>query len=109
MAFLARIECRSAVERLVREGKLNAATRRRVLAKLDTLLAAFDIVAFSADVETDALALLGSHPLRSLDALQLSCARRLKGDGDGVVELACCDRKLAEAAAADGFSLIVRL
>jgi predicted nucleic acid-binding protein len=111
VAFLTRVECRSAVERLAREGALNAAARRGSLTKIDKLLAAFDIVAFSADVETHALALLGRYPLRSLDALQLSCALTVspRSDTDPRGDLVCCDRKLAEAAVAEGFSLVVKL
>lgn len=111
IGFLAHVECRSAVERLARDGTLNAVARRRALAKIDKLLSAFDIVAFSADVEADALGLLGRHPLRSLDALQLGCALRLspRGNREAPPELVCCDRKLAEAAAAEGLSLVVKL
>ena len=111
VAFLVRVECRSAVERLAREGALNDVARRRSLAKIDKLLAAFDIVAFSADVETHALTLLGRYPLRSLDALQLGCALSLcpRGDGAPRGELVCCDRKLAEAAVGQGFSLVVQV
>ncbi len=111
VAFLARVECRSAVERLAREGALNTAERRRSLAKIDKLLAAFDIVAFSADVESDALALLGRYSLRSLDALQLSCALSLspRKDTDPRADFVCCDQKLADSAIAEGFSLIVKL
>ena len=111
VAFLARVEFRSAVERLAREGTLNAAARRRAFTKIDKLLAAFDIVAFSADVETHALALLGRYSLRTLDALQLSCAliRDPRSDTAPRADLVCCDRKLAEAAVAEGFSLVVKL
>lgn len=111
VAFLARVECRSAVERLAREGALNPAARRRSLTKIDRLLAAFDIVAFSADVETHVLALLGRHALRSLDALQLACALSLcpRSDSNPRGDLVCCDRKLAEAAVTEGFSLAVTL
>jgi predicted nucleic acid-binding protein len=110
-SFLARVECRSAVERLAREGALNAAARRRSFAKIDKLLAAFDIVAFSADVEIHALAVLGRYPLRSLDALQLSCALSVCPPSDTAPRggLVCCDRQLAEAAVAEGFSLVVQL
>lgn len=111
VAFLARVECRSAVERLVREGALNAAARRGALAKIDKLVAAFDIVAFSGDVEAQALALLGRYPLRALDALQLSCALSLspRSDTDPRADLVCCDRKLAAAAVAEGLSLVITL
>ena len=109
VAFLARVECRSAIERVARAGALNAAARRRSLAKVDKLIAAFDIVAFSSEVETRALALLGRHPLRSLDALQLGCAQGLssQGEPDTLPDLVCCDRRFAEAAAAEGFALVV--
>ena len=110
IAFLTRVECRSAIERLAREGGLNPAARRRSLTKIDTLIAAFDIVTFSPEVEAHALALLGRHSLRSLDALQLGCAQglALRGDTDALPEFACCDRRLAAAAAAAGFSLVIR-
>ena len=72
--------------------------------KIDKLLAAFDIVAFSGDVETHALALLGRYPLRSLDALQLGFALSLSphSDTDLRADLVCCDRRLAEAAVERG-------
>jgi predicted nucleic acid-binding protein len=111
VAFLARIECRSAIERLVRERALHPATRRRSLTKIDTLIAAFDVVAFSADVEAHALALLHRHALRSLDALQLGCAQSLaaRGETDAMPELVCCDRRLGEAAAAEGYPMMIEL
>ena len=109
IAFLTRVECRSAIERLAREGTLNAASRRRSLTNIDKLVAAFDIVAFSPEVEAHALALLGRHSLRSLDALQLGCAWGLspRGANDSLPELVCCDRRLAEAAGAEGFELVI--
>jgi predicted nucleic acid-binding protein len=90
---------------------LNAVARGRCLTKIDKLLSAFDTVAFSPDIERHALALLGRHPLRSLDALQLGCALSLGpwGDTEPVPELVCCDRRLAKAGAAERFSLIVEL
>jgi predicted nucleic acid-binding protein len=111
VAFLARVECRSAVERLAREGALNAAARRRSLTRIDKLLAAFDIVGFSADVETHAVGLLGRSPLRSLDALQLGCALSLcpRNDSNHRGDLVCCDRRLTDAAVAEGFALVVPL
>ena len=74
------------------------------------LLAAFDIVAFSGDVEAHAIGILERHPLRSLDALQLGCALTVRppagGQGAGLV---CCDRKLATAAVAEGCSLVIEV
>jgi len=109
IAFLARVECRSAIERLSREGILDTRARRRSLTRIDKLLAAFDIVAFSANVEARALRLLGRHPLRALDALQLGAAQGLAPEGasDALPEFVCCDRRLAEVAAAEGFSLLI--
>jgi predicted nucleic acid-binding protein len=106
---VARVECRSAIERLAREGILDTRARRRSLTNIDKLVAAFDIVTFSAEVEARALALLGRHPLRALDALQLGCAQGLapRRATDTLPEFVCCDRRLAEAAAAEGFSLVI--
>jgi predicted nucleic acid-binding protein len=109
IAVLARGECHSAIERLAREGALTPAIRRRSLRKIDRLIAAFDIVTFSPEVEAHALACLGRYALRSLDAPQRGCARglALDGDFDKLPEFVCCDRRLAAAAVAAGFSLVI--
>ena len=57
------------------------------MARVDRLFAGFGLVAFSADVEREALALLSRHPLRSLDALQLACALTLGPGGVDTVQL----------------------
>jgi hypothetical protein len=51
--------------------------------RIDRLFVGFDLVAFSPEGERAALALLGRHPLRSLDALQLACALTLGPGGSG--------------------------
>jgi predicted nucleic acid-binding protein len=109
VAFLARVECRAAIERLVRAGTLKSTARRRALTQVDKLVAGFDVVAFSAEVEAYALELVHRYALRSLDALQLGCARTLSaGAGANMVpELLCCDRRLADAAASEGYPLLI--
>lgn len=107
-AFVSRVECRSAIERLARDGALDSAARRRCVTRAERLFAAFDLVTFSADVEREALALLGRHPLRSLDALQLACALALSHGGGDTVQLVCCDRRLAAAGIAERLSLAIQ-
>jgi predicted nucleic acid-binding protein len=108
VAFIARIECRSAIERLAREGALTVGARTRAIRSLESLLAGFDQVAFSGAVEERSLGLLARHGLRSLDALQLACALALRtSPRSESVELVCCDRRLARAASAEGMSLAI--
>lgn len=109
VAFLARVECRSAIERLARAGILSATAGRRALAAIDDVLSRCDIVAFSTEVETEAVVLLARHPLRALDALQLACARRLARVPEELPTLVCCDRRLAAAAAHERYPLAVTL
>lgn len=104
-AFLARIECRSALARLAREGAVTSAALDRAGDKVDKLLAGFDLVVFSPAVERHALMLLSRHGLRTLDAIQLACALVVAGAGSGPPEFVCCDRRLARAAAAEGCRL----
>jgi uncharacterized protein len=107
-AFVSRVECRSAIERLAREGGLDPPSRRRCVARVDRLFAGFDLVAFSAHVEREALALLRRHPLRSLDALQLACALTLGPGGVDTVQLVCCDQRLAAAGVAERLTLAIQ-
>jgi len=107
VGFSARIECRSGVERLFREGLLPAVDRARAVADLDALLDRFDVVAFSNSVENRALELLGRHELRALDAMQLACALALRGGRTArLVAFVSCDRRLGRAAAAEGLDLV---
>jgi len=110
VAFLARVESRSAVERLAREGALSPVARRRSLSRLDRVLSAFDVVSFSSAVEQRAIESLARHPIRSLDALQLACALELVQMGSAeAIAVVCCDRRLGEAARAEGFRLSIAL
>ena len=49
------------------------------------------------------------QPPFSDPSLQLGCAQGLapQGDTDALPEFVCCDRRLAEAAAAEGFALVI--
>ena len=108
VAFLARIECRSGLARLVRDGVLTDAERDRASRALDALLARFDVVAFSSTVEQHALDLLVRHGLRALDAMQLGCALALRAGRHTLrVSLACCDRRLARAARGEQLDLLI--
>jgi predicted nucleic acid-binding protein len=109
VAFVARVECRSAIERLARDGALAAGARSRAIRSLDALLAGFDRVTFSAYVEEIAVELLARRGLRSLDALQLACALALGAAGSKErPALVCCDLRLTRAAAAEGLRLVIR-
>ena len=107
IAFIARIECQSALERLAREAALSAASVRTASARLQALLSGFDIVAFSPEVERNAIEVLRRHALRSFDSIQLACAITVASAVRAQeMRFVSCDRVLNDAAVAEGFLLV---
>jgi predicted nucleic acid-binding protein len=100
------IECVSALTRLEREGRLDAAQVTLGLNRLDLIAEGWTEIAPSNRVRQAARRLLRVHPLRTGDALQLAAAV-VAADGDprslGFVTL---DDRLAEAAEREGFRVL---
>src|SRR2546423_8674363 len=73
-----RIEYRSAIGRLVRQGTVSPAGSVAYLTAFDADRQSYDVVELNADILRDAERLLDrhsvSHRLRTLDSLQLACA-----------------------------------
>ncbi len=67
---------------------------------------AFSIVDLTDDVLETAVRSLGRHPLRAYDAIQLASALLARAADPALVEFACFDDSLREAARAEGFSLV---
>ena len=99
---LTRLEFTSAVARLVREEALSSSRGRNLLARLEGEWEGYVRVRASDDVLTEGTTLLGRHPLRTLDAVQLASALLVDRSGPTRVRFGTADRRLEEAASAEG-------
>ena len=101
-----RPECHSALRRLIREGALSGKEERQAFLTLDKLANQWIEIQPSEEVRQLAERLLGLHPLRAADSLQLAaalvwCTRHPRGKA-----FVCDDGKLREAAEKEGFDVI---
>ena len=100
-----RTECSSAFMRRVREGQLTPSDVHAARRALDAVMQAAIEIQPSEAVRGMAERLLGVHPLRAADALQLAAAIQwCQGltAGNGLVVF---DRRLREAGYAEGFTV----
>ncbi|MGH9836594.1 MAG: type II toxin-antitoxin system VapC family toxin [Blastocatellia bacterium] len=101
-----RVECHSALQRLIREGDLSGKEEHQAFLSLEKLLAQWVEIQPSEEIRQLAEKLLKPHPLRAADALQLSaaliwCNRNPRGK-----TFISDDGKLLEAAGKEGFNVI---
>lgn len=101
---IAHTELASAFARLGRDGAMPLRTRAELLRRVEADFTAFDIVELRPAIARAAAALVGRHPLRTLDALQLGSALAL---GSAPVRFWCADNRLARAAAAEGLQVLL--
>lgn len=104
---LTRTEIVSAVRRIQREGRLDAGDVATVLHRLDNLARSWTEIAALDLVRERAERALAVHPLTAADAMQLGAALiqvRDRPKGRGFVT---ADDRLATAARAEGFDVIV--
>ncbi len=99
------VECASAFHRINRERRLGATRMLRSFGQLQALAAAWREVAPSERLRRRAVRLLGVHPLRAADALQLAAALRAAEEDPDLLEFVCGDARLAEAARREGFTV----
>jgi hypothetical protein len=100
------VECASALHRRHREGGLTRAELAAALARLRQLVPALACILPVDAVRARAGGLFSLHPLRAADALQLAAALVwTEGLPDGE-RFACLDRRLREAARAQGFTVV---
>jgi predicted nucleic acid-binding protein len=104
---LTRAEVESAIRRQQRDGLRRADELRFAERKLATLASQWRVVELSEDVETDAVALIGRHPLRAADAFQLAAARATTNGRPRGHVFVTRDEVLAKAARKEGFRVIV--
>ena len=100
------VECASAVHRLRREEVFTPAQAAQVLAKLAAALDAADVVQPGDALCAKALRLLGVHPLRAADALQLAAALLWAREAPGGRAFVCLDERLRTAALLEGFQIL---
>ena len=100
------VECNSALRRLERAQELTVRETQQAFQELDRLRLRWTEVAPLEEVRSLAERLLGSHPLRAADSLQLAaaliwCNRHPRGK-----TFVGSDEKLLEAAEKEGFNVI---
>lgn len=101
------LECRSAVARLEREGRLGPAATQAALTTVVELESGWIEVPASEAVRSSAARLLRTHALRTGDALQLAAAI-VAADGDPrTLPFVTLDERLGLAADKEGFPVIV--
>ena len=109
-SVIAQPEVISALQRKVREGRLDQDSARTISQRLSTHFAhSYALVAITPQVITQACALLQHHPLRAYDALHLACAmainRVLQQNGLPPPHFVAADETLLVAATAEGFGV----
>ena len=102
-----RPECHSALRRLIRAGVLAGKEERQAFLSLERLTSQWIEVQPSEEVRSLAERLLGVHPLRAADSLQLAAALTWSNGHPGGKAFICDDAILREAANKEGFNVIV--
>ncbi len=100
------VECTSALHRLDREHRLSAPDFLRSRGRLEVLATTWREVAPSARLRRRARRLLGVHPLRAADALQLASALIVTDEDPKALSFVASDARLAEAARMEGFTVL---
>lgn len=101
-----RIECISALSRLVREGRIESPAEAQVRADLGDLFRTADEVEPTEAVRELAERLLRRYPLRAADALQLAAAVTGCRGRTSQADFVSLDQRLREAATGEGFSVL---
>lgn len=101
-----RIECASALNRLEREHRFDAAGFDRSMDQLGLLAASWLEIEPLDQVRRRAIRLLRLHPLRAADALQLAAALTAAGEDPQRLDLVSSDDRLSAAARREGFRVL---
>jgi hypothetical protein len=107
-AALTQVEVLSALQRLVREGRVDRAQAQRLTQRVTHHFARrYQVLRITRTVVTQAGMVLERHPLRAYDAVQLACAltvrRLMQQRGLAPPLFVAADDVLLAAAAAEGF------
>jgi uncharacterized protein len=99
------VEITAALARLLREGVINAQGFENNVNRLAVARQTWNEVLPSERVRDVAQALVQRHPLRAADAFQLAAALEWAKQHPRGRRFICFDRRLAEAARAEGFQV----
>ena len=99
------VEIRSAINRLARQGLIDLPDMTELISRVDAFWGQVQVVALLSPVKARAKRLLGLHDLRAADALQLAAALLAVHDDPIGHDFVCLDRRLAEAARREGFTV----
>lgn len=100
------VECASALNRLHREGAIDALELGQRLERLRLFATNWGEIAPRERVRDRALRLLRVHPLRGADAMQLAAALVACREDPAALDFVCSDAHLGEAAGREGFSVV---
>ena len=101
-----RIECHSAIQRVVRSGSLGPSEASQAEKVLAALAARWLEIGATEIVRETAERLLRTHVLRAGDSLQLAAAVVAADFRPAQLELVCCDERLARAGRREGFPVV---
>ncbi len=101
------VEVYSAIARSLRTGLVDAVEAQLAAAALDKIQSTWRRILPDDDVQKEARRLLEIYPLRAADALQLSAALTWCRNRPSGRTFLCGHKRLAEAAEAAGFSIIL--
>jgi uncharacterized protein len=109
-AALTEVEVRSALQRLVRESRLDTAQAQRLTQRvLQHFTRRYQLIRITRPVVAEAGRLVEGYPLRAYDAVQLACAltvrRSMHRRGMLPPLFVAADDTLLAAAAAEGFAV----
>jgi uncharacterized protein len=107
-AVLTEVEVRSALQRLIREGRLDTAQAQRLTQRvLQHFTRRYQLIRITRPVVAEAGRLVEGYPLRAYDAVQLACAltvrRSMHRRGMPSPLFVTADTTLLAAAQAEGF------
>jgi hypothetical protein len=102
------VECHSAFTRLRRQGDLGIEGLERARQALHRLGEGWSEIAPGPRLREEAIRLLGVHPLRAADALQLAAALGWADRRPLSQDFISLDPRLREAARAEGFTVLPR-
>ncbi len=100
------VECAAAFARRRREGTLSEAGYREALTVLGQLESAWVTMGATNRLRDRAQRLVGVHPLRAADALQLAAALVWAEESPAGRQLVSLDQRLCEAARREGFRVL---
>ena len=100
------VECQSALSRRKREGVLSPEGESQAKAVLTALSVGWSEIQPVERLRKKAERLLMVHPLRAVDAFQLSAALIWAEDSPQDQAIVCLDQNLREAALKEGFTLV---